>query len=84
MKTKLTFGIMACAGLTAAVVAEEGTVEVDRNGDGYMTLGEVQAVFPQITPGVFASVDANKDGALDDEEMVAGQEKGLIPVRIDG
>ena len=32
----------------------------------------------------FAAVDTNDDGALDDDEMVAGQEQGLIPVATDG
>lgn len=84
MRQGLTISIVIWLGLGGPVPAEEGTIEVDRNGDGYMTLGEVQAVFPQITADVFSVMDANKDGALDDSEMVTGQEKGLIPVSIGG
>lgn len=63
---------------TSAVAMGEGVVEVDANGDGLMTVDEVQAVYPDITAEVFAEIDTNNDGALDDSEMVAGQEKGLI------
>lgn len=65
----------------SALAASE---EVDANGDGMMTIDEVQAVFPDVTAEAFAEADANNDGALDDEEMVAGQEQGLIPASTDG
>ena len=58
--------------------------EVDANGDGLMTIDEVQAVFPDVTADAFAEADVNDDGALDDAEMVAGQEQGLIPAATDG
>ncbi len=59
-------------------------VEVDTNGDGLMSLEEVQAVYPEVTAESFAALDANADGALDDAEMVAGQEAGVIPMPKDG
>ena len=58
--------------------------EIDTNGDGLMTIDEVQAVFPDVSAEVFAEVDTDDDGALSDDEMVAGQEQGLIPVATDG
>ncbi len=58
--------------------------EIDANGDGMMTIDEVQAVFPDVSTEAFAEVDTNDDGALDDAEMVAGQEQGLIPAATDG
>ncbi|MDF1669035.1 MAG: EF-hand domain-containing protein [Roseovarius sp.] len=58
--------------------------EIDANGDGMMTIDEVQAVFPDVSIEAFAEVDTNDDGALDDAEMVAGQEQGLIPAATDG
>jgi len=69
---------------TAASAMGESTVEVDANGDGLMTIDEVQAVFPDVTPEQFAQVDTNDDGAIDDAEMVAGQEQGLMPAATDG
>ena len=68
----------------SAITFGEYAIEVDSNGDGLMTIDEVQAVFPDVSAETFAQVDTNKDGALDDAEMVAGQEQGLIPVAADG
>ena len=68
----------------SAIAMGENTVEIDSNGDGLMTIDEVQAVFPDVSPEAFAEVDTNDDGAIDDAEMVAGQEQGLIPAATDG
>lgn len=74
----LGLGVMAASALSATAG------EIDSNGDGLMTIDEVQAVFPDVTAESFAEVDTNDDGALDDAEMVAGQEQGLIPAATDG
>lgn len=74
----LGLGVMAASTLGATAG------EIDSNGDGLMTIDEVQAVFPDVTAESFAEVDTNDDGALDDAEMVAGQEQGLIPAATDG
>ena len=68
----------------SAIAMGESAIEVDANGDGLITVDEVQTVYPEITAEVFAEIDTNNDGALDDAEMVAGQEKGLIPTLSDG
>ena len=65
----------------SAVASSEETVEIDANGDGLMTIEEVRAVYPEMSAEVFSEIDANGDGAIDDAEMVAGQENGLIPDR---
>lgn len=74
--TLLGFGLAASTAIAAS--------EIDTNGDGLMTIGEVQAVFPDVSADAFAEADINDDGALDDAEMVAGQEQGLLPVATDG
>lgn len=51
---------------------------LDANGDGLVTLDEVQAVSPEITLEEFASVDANADGSLSDEEIAAAKEAGSL------
>lgn len=66
--------------LTSAVALPAwAATDIDTNGDGVMTLDEVQAVFPEVTAEVFATADTDADGALSDEEMVAAQEAGTIP-----
>jgi Ca2+-binding EF-hand superfamily protein len=72
------------AAANSAIAMSEGTAQIDTNGDGVMTIDEVQAVFPDVTAEAFAEIDADNDGALSDEEMVSGQEQGLIPASSDG
>ncbi|MEM6941093.1 MAG: hypothetical protein AAF943_07275 [Pseudomonadota bacterium] len=56
-----------------------GASEVDANGDGILSVAEVQAVFPDVTVEQFAAMDLNSDGALDDNEVQAAQDAGLMP-----
>ncbi|GFE51689.1 hypothetical protein So717_34420 [Roseobacter cerasinus] len=51
----------------------------DANGDGVLTIDEVQAAFPDITAESFSTMDLNADGALDEAEVQAAQEAGLMP-----
>nr|WP_257883704.1 hypothetical protein [Roseobacter insulae] len=51
----------------------------DANGDGVLTIDEVQAVYPDITAETFSTMDLNADGALDEAEVQSAQEAGLMP-----
>lgn len=79
--TKLT----KLALITSAVLAfpayamSQSAAEIDANGDGVLTIDEVQAAFPDTTSESFSTMDLNSDGALDDSEVVAAQEAGLMP-----
>ena len=73
---KLTLSAALAAVMPLAAMA---ATEVDANGDGYLTIDEVQAVYPEITEDGFSAMDLNADGSLDDEEVVAAQEAGLMP-----
>ncbi len=53
--------------------------DIETNGDGLLTIDEVQAVYPEITAEAFTAMDVNADGALDDDEVVAAQEAGMMP-----
>ncbi len=53
--------------------------EADRNGDRVLTIAEVQAVYPEITTDTFTALDVNADGTLDEGEILAAQEAGIIP-----
>jgi hypothetical protein len=50
-------------------VADLGT-----NGDGLVTIDEVQAAYPNTTDDSFAGLDTNGDGSLDDVELSVVQE----------
>ncbi len=77
MKTKLLIILMA-AGLVLPAALSAAT-EADANGDGVLTIDEVQAVYPEVTVEIFSAMDVNADGTLDDTEVVAAQEAGLMP-----
>lgn len=56
-----------------------GAVEIDANGDGLLSVTEVQAVYPDVTAEQFSAMDLNADGALDDAEVQAATEAGVMP-----
>lgn len=42
---------------------------IDGDGDGKASFAELQAIYPGLTKKLFAEIDANADGFVDDEEM---------------
>ncbi len=77
--TKLTtLTLAACVAVPSLVLAQAAS-ELDTNGDGVLTIDEVQASFPEVTSDAFTAMDLNADGALDVEEIAAAQEAGLMP-----
>ena len=44
-----------------------------------VTLDEVEAVHSDVTAEAFAAMDTNMDGVLDEAEVSAAQEAGLLP-----
>ncbi|MDO5758659.1 MAG: EF-hand domain-containing protein [Rhodobacterales bacterium] len=48
--------------------------DLDTNGDGAVTLEEVQAAAPDVTAEEFEAMDTNADGSLSDEELGAAQQ----------
>lgn len=62
-----------------AYAMSQSASEIDANGDGVLTMDEVQAALPDITSETFAAMDQNADGALDEGEVSAAQGAGLMP-----
>jgi hypothetical protein len=75
MKTKL-ITVLTAVTLAAPLWA---ATEVDKNADGVLTIDEVQAAYPDITPETFSVLDVNADGALDSDEVQAAQAAGTMP-----
>ncbi len=69
---------------TSAVAMGDTFADMDTNGDGLLTIEEMQAAYPELTAEQFSELDTSGDGALDEAELVAGQESGLIPASTDG
>ncbi|MEM8692210.1 MAG: hypothetical protein AAGG57_10020 [Pseudomonadota bacterium] len=85
MKRLATLGFAAATALTIPALAMgESATEMDANGDGVLTIDEVQASFPDVSSDGFSAMDLNADGALDADEIAAAQEAGLMPEETDG
>ncbi|TYB77534.1 hypothetical protein [Maritimibacter fusiformis] len=74
-RTALALGIIVAG--TSPLMAQE---MLDANEDGFVSLVELQATYPDVTEADFTEADANGDGLLDEEELAAAREAGLIPM----
>ena len=79
MKTTTFAALISAVVAVPAFAMGEGAAEMDSNGDGVLTIDEVQAMYPDVTAETFSSMDLNADGALDDEEVLAAQDAGTMP-----
>lgn len=72
-------GLAAVAALiTPALAMSTSAQEIDANGDGLLTIEEVQAVNPDVTAESFSAMDMNADGALDADEVKAAEDAGMM------
>lgn len=78
-RTNTLTAIALSALCVPALAMGAGASELDSNGDGLLSVSEVQAVYPDVTAEQFSAMDLNADGALDDSEVVAAQEAGVMP-----
>ena len=76
-KFSLTLATLVTA-ISPALAMSDSAVEVDTNGDGVLSLEEVQAVWPSVTTEDFETMDANADGSLDDTEIKTAEEAGMM------
>jgi hypothetical protein len=79
MTTFKTVSALLVAAALSLGAAIQAAAETDANGDGLLTIDEVQAVYPEVTADDFSAMDLNADGALDSSEVQAAQEAGLMP-----
>lgn len=85
MRKTLLISAAAALGVAGGALAAEFT-EVDQNGDGQLSMEEVQTVAPNITEDEFSSYDGNADGALNENEFAiweaaSGQEEQPLDPR---
>ena len=81
---KTTFAALTLAATTLPVLAMGQSATIDANGDGMLTLDEVQAVYPEVTSDMFMEMDGDGDGLLNAEEVAAAQDAGTMPASSDG
>ena len=63
----------------AAFAMSQGAIALDTNGDGLLTIDEVQAIYPDVSTDTFSAMDLNADGTLDADEVTAAEEAGVMP-----
>ncbi len=73
----LAFGITGVCLMTAAFAAED--MMMDTDGDGLISLAELQFAYPEMTQEIFAAIDADGSGALDELELSVAMEAGILP-----
>lgn len=71
-------GIAAIAALTMGAPALAQSM-IDTDGDGVYSFDEMLTAVPTLTEEAFIAVDVNGDGTLDEAELAAAQEAGIIP-----
>lgn len=54
------------------------TTDVDTDGDGFASMAELQAVYPDLTEKQFLEIDTDGDGLVNDEEMLIAVDAKLI------
>lgn len=74
-RTTQTVSVLAVLLAGAAWAA----TDADANGDGVLTIDEVQAAMPAISAETFNAMDLNADGTLDAAEVEAAKQAGLMP-----
>lgn len=75
MKTaRLTLAVLL-AGTTAAIAQDA----LDSDGDGMVSMAELQAVYADFAEEDFTAVDLDGDGLLNGDELALARESGMLP-----
>jgi hypothetical protein len=67
--TRFTLTLAATILTTTAAVASTSVADFDVDGDGFVTLSEIETVFPDFTRSDFRSVDNNRDNRISAVEL---------------
>lgn len=78
-KFKTTTLITAHAITDLAFAMVQAMADIDVNGDGVLTIDEMQAVFDDVSTDGFSAMDLNADAVLDAGRVQAAQEAGIMP-----
>lgn len=74
--------LASLATLMGAVVASYAMgqgMAMDSDGDGLVSYTELLVILPEVTGEEFAAMDVDGSGALDESELAAAQDSGMLP-----
>ncbi|MQQ06856.1 EF-hand domain-containing protein [Epibacterium sp. SM1979] len=80
MTRHFSIALLTTAIFATPVLAGSVPAEMDLDGNGSLSLAEMQATFPELTSETFALIDVNSDGEADDSEIAAAIEAGYLVV----
>ncbi|WP_323781303.1 hypothetical protein [Leisingera sp.] len=75
--TALAAAPVAALDLATGVTVGIGA-EADVDGNGSFSLEELQAEYPELNAETFAAIDADADGEVDQDEMKAAVDAGVL------
>jgi hypothetical protein len=72
MKRFIALAVFAAAACSSALAGEKGSfADMDTNTNGTLSLAELRAAVPSVTPETFATADADANGELTKAEYDA-------------
>ncbi len=75
---RFTMTVMAALMATATAATAMKATDLDINGDGFASLGEVRQIFPGFSSNDFRDIDVNRDRRLSDSELNAAGTSAII------
>lgn len=77
--TRLILALSTAAAMSATMaMAQDAPMAEDTDGDGFYSLEELQAAYPDLTAEAYETLDTNADGNVDAAEVAAGLEAGVL------
>ena len=78
MTRNFSCALLASTLIAAPAFADSIPVEMDADGNGSLSLSEMQVAFPTMSAEVFGLIDVNSDGEADDAEVTAAVDAGYL------
>ncbi len=77
MTKRMQLILAGLLGLGLAGAATAADVE-DADGDGVFSMEELMVAYPTLTEDLFTTIDGNGDGAIDEAELAAAVDAGVL------
>lgn len=72
--------LLTAAGILALAAAAVAMTDMDSDQGAALGMDDLMAAYPDLDEATFISADTNGDGGIDQAELAAAREAGLIPM----